>query len=347
MSELTLQQQLALRYHELDARAISPPIEIGVGDYAFYPYRGFSDVLAREDFKKLSPNQLRTLIKIADDILAMQRPELFEAFVNDDGTIVVDKAQPHIEYSVDIEYNDARSRVEEIYPQVTYPQSIHPKRIQDGFVRNDTAHEVTHHIDFWLNMESKKLHLDYLHSSSVLLAWLKELDQALRPDGVADLIEKVRHAEGYVPEVLLEEGYTPQKVDQMMRAEFFAIAGEYYYGSEQVFAKHSPLLEAYMMLVLDTDLEIQRLYIPFKDMEARRGVLRHAIHASVESILAQDADIFHTRRQAFDGLTDATEKQMAAHAIEQIVISAMRRLIQATRQKIKLGNGSDSELALQ
>lgn len=335
MSEPTLQDQLAGRLRKLDDLLISPPIEIEVGEYAFYPYRGFGDILGREDFRKLTQSQLRTLVKIADDILAMRRPELFEAFVNDDGIIVVDKAQPHVEYSIDIEYNDARSRVEEVYPQVTYPQGLKPVRVQDRFIRNDTAHEVTHHVDFWLNMEAKRFHLDYLHSGSALLAWLGELDAALHPDGVAALIAEVREAEGYVAEALLEEGYTPKKVDQMLRAEFFAIAGEFYYGSQQEFAVRSPLLETYMALVLDTDLEIQRLYIPFKEMEQRRGILRAAIHAPVDTILGDVAETFHPLRAAFD-TAEKRERRKIAEAIEDMVMEAMVRLMVQVRQKLKL-----------
>jgi hypothetical protein len=340
MSEQTLQQQLGARYRKLDRLQISPPIEIAVGDYAFYPYRGFCDVLERDDFRKLSSNQLRTLIKIADDILAMQRTELFEAFVNDDGIIVVDKAQPHVEYSIDIEYNDARSRVEEIYPQVTYPQGLKPVRVQDRFVRNDTAHEVTHHIDYWLNMESKQLHLDYLHSSSTLLVWLEELDRILHPQGVAELIGAVREAEGYVAEALLDEGYTTQKVDQMLRAEFFAIAGEYYYGSPQASGESSPLLEAYMRLVLDTDLEIQRLYIPFRDMETRRGVLRAAIHAPLDRILREDANAYHALRRQWSEASES-ERQGITPRIESLVIGAMGRMMHKLRQRVRLASSSE------
>lgn len=341
MTEPTLQEQLAARYRALDEQEISPPIEISVGDYAFYPYRGFCDVLERDDFRKLSTNQLRTLIKIADDILAMQSVELFEAFVNDDGIIVVDKAQPHVEYSIDIEYNDARSRVEEIYPQVTYPQVLNKTvRVQDAFVRNDTAHEVTHHIDYWLNMESKNLHLDYLHSSSTLLVWLEELDRVLHPQGVAELICHVREAEGYVPEMLLEEGYTPEKVDQMLRAEFFAIAGEYYYGSKQKpETEASPLLEAYMRLVLDTDLEIQRLYIPFRDMETRRGVLRAAIHASLDRILRDDGNAYHDMRRQL-GETSGPERAQLIQRIEELVIAVMERMMQQVRKRARLASSA-------
>lgn len=335
MAELSLAQQLAERYRMLDKRGISAPIEIVVGEYAFYPYRGFSDVPRRDDFKRLTQNQLKTLIKIADDILAMQRPELFEAFVNDDGIIVVEKSQPHVEYSVDVEYNDARSRIEEIYPQVTYPQGVKMVRVQDHFVRNDTAHEVVHHADFWMKKTAKRAELDYLHSGSALLVWLEELDKHLHPDGVAKLISDVRDAEGYVPELLLEEGYTPRKVDQMLRAEFFAIAGEFYYGSVQHFDTRSPLLEAYMIHVLDLDLEIQRLYIPFEDMEQRRGVLREAIHTPVNLMLGEDAEVFHALREEFDAQDDGG-KQAVAEKIEAVVIGAMARLSADIREKVRI-----------
>lgn len=337
MAEQTLHSQLAERLKALDAQKLSPPIEIAVGDYAFYPYRGFADIAQREDFQKLTQNQLRTLLKIADDILAMQHTELFEAFVNDDGIIVIDKAQPHVEYSLDIEYNDARTRIEEVYPQVTYPQAAKMAvRVQDKFVRNDTAHEVAHHVDFWLKMDAKKRHLDYLHSSSTLLAWLETLDKVLRPKGVADLVTQVREAEGYVAEVLLEEGYAPKKVDQMLRAEFFAIVGEFYYGSTQRFSDRSPLLEAYMSMVLNTDLELQRLYIPFKIMESRRGELRDAIHAPVDTILGEDAAAFYVLREQFAKTRKHNDKLAIAEQIEGIVIRAIHRLINTIRKKIKL-----------
>lgn len=336
MAEQTLAQQLAARYAALDKQGISPPIEIAVGDYAFYPYRGFSDIPKRDDFKRLTNNQLKTLIKIADDMLAMQRPELLEAFVNDDGVIVVDKTQPHVEYSVDIEYNDARSRIEEIYPQVTYPQGAKLAGVQDKFIRNDTAHEVAHHADFWMLLSNKHARLTYLHSGSVLLAWLEELDRLLRPHGVASLIAEVRDAEGYVTEVLLEEGYTPRKIDEMLRAEFFAIAGEFYYGSKQRFADRSPLLEAYMTYILDLDLAIQRLYIPFEEMEQRRGVLREAIHAPVNVLLDKEADAFHDLRMRFNKLRKHNDKLAVAEEIEALVIRAIMRISKAVRRELKL-----------
>lgn len=335
MTEQTLQQQLGRCFRALDERGVSPPIEIAVGDYAFYPYRGFCDVLERDDFRKLSQNQLRTLVKIAEDILAMRRVELFEAFVNDDGVVVVDTSQAQVEYSIDIQYNDARSRVEEIYPQVTYPQAGKlVMRVQDRFVRNDTAHEVSHHADFWMDMERKKARLEYLHSSSTLLAWVEELDRALHPDGVAALIAQVRDAEGYVAEHLLEEGYEPRKVDQMLRAEFFAIAGEFYYGSEQHFPVRSPLLEAYMAEILDLDLDIQRLYIPFKDMEQRRGALRKAIHGTVDELLGDDAGTFHALRERFG--EGGKGKKALARKIESVVVRAIARLAGELRKSVGL-----------
>lgn len=336
MAEQGLQQQLAAQLKQLDARSISPPIEIAVGDYAFYPYRGFADIAKREDFRKLSSKQLKRLSRIADDILAMQRPELFEAFVNDDGIIVVDNAQAQVEYSIDIHYNDARSRVEEIYPQVTYPQSGKSQHVQDMFIRNDTAHEVAHHADFWMDMRKKKAQLEYLHSSSVLLAWIEELDILLHPQGVASLIQQVRDAEGYVAETLLEEGYSPRKVDQMLRAEFFAIAGEFYYGSKQHFAERSALLEAYMEEVLDMDLKIQRLYIPFKDMEMRRGILREAIHSPVKTLLGKRAEAFFERREHFLTQEEGKPKQEVAAEIETLVIEAIKDMAQQVQKKIRL-----------
>lgn len=337
MKEHSLQLQLAERYRTLDAKEISPPIEIAVGDYVFYPYRGFSDILEREDFQKLSQNQLRTLIAIADDILSMQRPELFEAFVNDDGIIVIDKYQPHVEYSLDIIYNDARSRVEELYPQVSYPQGINRHaKADDILVRNDTAHEVAHHADFWMDMSQKQPNLDYLHSGSALLPWLETLDLLLYPEGVSHLIGKVREAEGYIPSQLLAEGYTPQKIDQMMRAEFFAIAGEYYYGSPQRFTGRAPLLEAYMDLVLGTDLEIQRLYIPFKEMERRRGLLRAAINLPIDSLLGDRAAYFH----ALCGQMAQEPKTRRAIGlsveIEAIAMEAISKMVRRVRQMVQL-----------
>jgi hypothetical protein len=336
MGDVSLQKELAKRLKALDRKQISPPIEIAVGDYAFYPYRGFNDITGRDDFRKLSQNQLRTLIKITEDILEMERPELFEAFVNDDGIIVVDKAQPHVEYSIDISYNDARSRVEEIFPQVTYPQGVRAVRLQDKFIRNDTAHEVAHHADFWIDVERRGVQLEYLHSSSVLLVWLEELDLLLRPQGVAHLITQVRDAEGYVAESLLSEGYTPKKIDQMLRAEFFAIAGEFYYGSKQRFADRSPLLEAYMTQVLDLDLEIQRLYISFADMEKRRKILREAIHAPVNVLLGTDADAYRVLREKFDATKKYNEKLAIAEEIESLVMHAMARVLKDVRSRIKL-----------
>lgn len=337
MKEQLLQQQLAERYRSLDAKEISPPIEIAVGDYVFYPYRGFSDMLEREDFQKLSQNQLRTLIAIADDIMSMQRPELFEAFVNDDGIIVIDKYQPHVEYSLDIIYNDARSRVEELYPQVSYPQGINRRaKVDDMLVRNDTAHEVAHHADFWMDMSYKQPKLDYLHSGSILLSWIAELDRFLYPQGVADLIGQVREAEGYIPEHLMAEGYSPQKVEQMMRAEFFAIAGEFYCGSPQNFSGRSFLLEAYMRLVLGTDLEIQRLYIPFKEMERRRGLLRTAINSSIDSLLGNKATQFHA---LYNEIAQARAKaKMIGIAVEMesLALEAISKLVLRVRQAVQL-----------
>lgn len=332
----TIQQEVAERFAALDARQVTAPIEIGIGDYAFYPYRGFSDIVNREDYKKLSQPQLKMLIKIADDILAMQRPELFEAFVNDDGTLVIDKDQNHIEYSIDIEYNEAYSRVEEIHPQVTYPQTIKTKRVTDVFVRNDTAHEVGHHADFWINMEDRRKQLDYLHSGSTLLAWCEDLDIFLNPAGVANLVETVRKAEGYDASFLLEEGYLPNQVDRMLRAEFFAIAVEFYYGSKQTFRQRSPLLEAYMKHILDLDLEIQTLYIPFRDMEIRRKILRTAICQPAVKILGRQAGKYKTLRELYTKTTGVKAKKQVAEQIEKMVIDAMARLAANVRVKTKL-----------
>lgn len=337
MKEHSLQLALAERYRALDAKEISPPIEIAVGDYVFYPYRGFCDMLEREDFQKLSQNQLRTLVAIADDILSMQHPELFEAFVNDDGIIVVDKYQPHVEYSLDIIYNDARSRVEELFPQVSYPQGIDRRaKVDDMLVRNDTAHEVAHHADFWMDMSQKQPRLDYLHSGSGLLAWIEGLDLLLYPEGVSHLIGKVREAEGYIPSQLLAEGYDPQKVDQMMRAEFFAIAGEYYYGSPQQFAGRSPLLEAYMTMVLGTDLEIQRLYIPFKEMERRRGLLRAAINSPIDALLEDKAGHFHALCERIVQEQKTKRGVGLSVEIESIAMEAVSKLVLRVRQTVQL-----------
>lgn len=336
MAENALKEQLAARLEELDARFITPPIEIVVGEYSFYPYHGFSDILSRADFKKLTQGQLKILVKIADDILAMRRTQLFEAFVNDDGIVVVDKQQPHIEYSIDIEYNGARSRIEEIYPQVNYPVNIKATRVQDAFVRNDTAHEVTHHADFWVDQQANTSRLQYLHSTSTLLAWLEELDLDLRPNGVADLFIKVRNAEGYVAERLLEEGYKPAKVDQMLRAEFFAIAGEYYFGSEQTFKARSPLLEAYMEYVLETDLDIQNLYIPFQEMEARRKILREAIHAPVDRLLREHANPFHELRRQLEAEQVNARRARIGREMEKLVIRAVKEMIDNVRSRAKL-----------
>ncbi|MCH2545981.1 MAG: hypothetical protein MK052_00010 [Alphaproteobacteria bacterium] len=334
MTQSALRDQLAERFAQLDAKELSPPIEIAVGDCAFYPYRSFCDILEREDFKKITQNQLRTLIKIADDILAMQHPALFEAFVNDDGIIVVDKAQPHIEYSIDIEYNDARSRVEEVYPQVTYPQGMKPLRMKDKFVRNDTAHEVAHHADFWLNMNAADVHLSYMHSSSTLLAWLEELDHSFHPQGIADLFIQVREAEGYVAGALLEEGYPPAKVDEMLRAEFFAIAGEYYYGSKQCFSGKSALLEAYMQHILQCDLDIQIMYIPFEEMERRRGILRNAIHAPVDALLASHAKRYYELREMLEKSRTKNSRANKINAIEALVVAAVKDQAQLLRKKL-------------
>lgn len=330
-----LHYELAERFSKLDGKPISAPIELGIGEYAFYPYRGYSDISQRDDFRKLSQSQLKMLIKIADDILNMQRTELFEAFVNDDGIIVIDKAQKQIEYSIDIAYNAARSRVEDIYPQVTYPQTMATSRVQDLFVRNDTAHEVAHHADYWLDLESKIKSLDYLHSSSTLLRNLKVLDEELRPDGVAQLISQVRMEEGYVSEALLEEGYDADKVQAMLNAEFFAIACEFYYGSVQPSKASSPLLEAYMLLVLDLDLDIQTLYIPLKDMEARRGVLRKAIHADMDEILGEDADSFQLLYARLRSLTGAAREDYV-NAIEIVILRAVTRLVDRVREQVRL-----------
>ncbi|MBM3617365.1 MAG: hypothetical protein FJX23_02345 [Alphaproteobacteria bacterium] len=326
---------LAEKLRALDARQISAPIEFGVGNYAFYPYRGFADIAERDDYRKLSPTQVATLTKIADDILAMQRTELFEAFVNDDGIIVVDKAQQQIEYSIDIAYNAARSRVEDIYPQVTYPQAMPAKRADDLFVRNDTAHEVAHHIDYWLNLESKVKSLKYLHSSSTLLNWLIELDRELHPDGVAALVQHVRKEEGYDKQSLLEEGYTVEKVDQMLRAESFAIACEYYYGSAQPQVRHSVLLEAYMEQVLDLDLAIQTLFIPLKEMERRRGLLRAAIHLGIDEILGEDEDSFQLLKKRVAEQKGASRAEHV-QAIETVVLRVMARLLAEVRESIRL-----------
>lgn len=330
-----LHEELATRLRELDARQISAPIEMGVGNYAFYPYRGYGDIAERDDFRKLSQNQINRLLTICDDILSMQRKELFEAFVNDDGIIVIDKNQKQIEYSIDIAYNAARSRVEDIYPQVTYPQTMPMERVQDIFVRNDTAHEVAHHADYWLDLESKFKYLDYLHSSSTLLRWLVELDRELRPDGISELIFYVRRQEGYVEENLLKEGYDAVKVQDMLNAEFFAIACEYYFGRPQTYQAASPLLEAYMLLVLDTDLDIQTLFIPLKDMEMRRGVLRKAIHADMDSILGDDADSFRMLHARMQFLTGAA-RQEYVNAIEIVVLRAITRLVEQVRKAVKL-----------
>lgn len=335
MSLSPLHHELAERFTLLDAKPISAPIEIAVGNYAFYPYRGYGDIAERDDFRKLSQSQLKTLIKIADDLLAMQRPELFDAFVNDDGLIVVEKAQKQIEYSIDIAYNAARSRVEDIYPQVTYPQTLKNPRVQEHFIRNDTAHEVAHHADYWLDLESKIKSLDYLHSSSTLLRWLTALDCELRPAGVAQTIRQLRTEEGYDSQRLLAEGYAVEKVQEMLNAEFFAIACEFYYGSTQPAALVSPLLEAYMLLVLDTDLDIQTLYIPLKDMERRRGLLRRAIHADIAEILGEDADSFRMLYERLKGLTGAVREEHV-NALEVVVVRAVTRLVDRVRLEAKL-----------
>ena len=332
-----LKDELAERLGAVDLRAVSPPIEIGVGDYSFYPYRGFTDLLERDDFRHLTKPQLRTLIKIADDLLAMRRPELFEAYVHDDGILVIDKEQGQIEYSMDVEYNDARSRIEEIHPQVTYPQALPGrKRVLHKFSRNDTVHEVTHHADFWIDMDDRRKELQYLHSGSMLLNWLQQLDCVLRPDGVANLIMSVREEEGYVAENLLREGYSPDKVDQMMRAEFFAIAGEFYYGSKQSHKEASPLLEAYMHYVLDLDLEIQTLYISFKEMEIRRKFVKNMISQPLDYLLGGDAERYYALRQAFDKSQMELTRKDVVQEIESILISQIKYASEAVRKKVKL-----------
>ena len=337
MAATNIQDELATCFSELDEQMISPPIEITIGDYSFYPYRGFSDILRRDDYRKLSQQQLKSLLKIGTDILHMRKRELFEAFVNDDGVIVVDKYQEQIEYSIDVEYNDARHKIEEIYPQVAYPQAPKAKPTSDDdFVRNDTAHEVGHHADFWLDVDSHDKHLQYMHSSSTLLAWLEQLDSTLHPGGVADLIVQVRTEEGYVAEALLEEGYKPQKVDSMLRAEFFAIACEFFFGSEQHFEEKSPLLEVYMNQVLETDLDIQNQFITFKEMEQRRAVLYQAIHQPVKAILGHDAKRFQNLRDTLDTLHGRKERVECVSEIEGLVVGRISDIIAEVRDRVKL-----------
>lgn len=326
---------LTERLRELDAKPISAPIEFGVGNYVFYPYRGFADIAERDDYRKLSASQVRTLTKIADDILAMQRTALFEAFVNDDGIIVVDKAQQQIEYSIDIAYNAARSRVEDIYPQVTYPQTLAAKKVDGAFIRNDTAHEVAHHADYWLDLESKIKSLRYLHSSSTVLNWLIELDRELHPSGVGELILQVRKEEGYDEQTLLEDGFGVEKVGEMLRAETFAIACEYYYGSQQPEDIDSPLLKAYMLQVLELDLAIQTLFIPLKEMERRRGLLRAAIHRGVDAILGEDEDSFRVLRGKLATVTGELRNEHVK-AIETVVLRALTALLQEVQDAIRL-----------
>ncbi len=332
----TLSQQLVERFAALDARPLTPPIEVVVEEYAFYPYRGFSDISQRDDFRHLTKEQLHTLIKIADDLLAMQRPELFDAFVNDDGILVIDPEQEMIEYSIDIDYNASHSRVREVYPQVAFPYLESSEPEEDDFHRNDLAHEMAHHADFWVDHRATMRHLLYMHSSSTLLAWLEELDILLHPDGVAALIQRVRNDEGYVPAALLENGHAPARVDEMLRAEFFAIAGEFYYGSRQPFKQQSPLLEAYMRLVLDTDLEIQNLIIPFAEMERRRKVLRDAIHAKLERLLRRHGSVYHELRRKLREAKTKAEATQITRELEKTVIQAMEEMATGVRERAKL-----------
>lgn len=341
---VTIRERLEECCKALDKRAITPPIEITVGDYSFYPYRGFGDLLGREDFNRLSQSQLRMLLKIMEDILAMERPELFEAFVSDDGVITIDKRQKLIEYSMDIAYNDTRSRIEEIYPQVTYPQTLSHRAVKDGFIRNDTVHEVAHHADFWIDVEGRDKHLQYLHSGSTLLAWCEELDKLLHPDGAAILIGQVREEEGYVPDYLLENGYLPEEIDRMLRAEFFAIAGEYYYGRRQIHPVPSPLLEAYMLQVVGVDLEIQTLCIPFEEMERRRKYLYVAIHDSVNQLLRGKAATYYRLREL---LADCAPERRSSivEMIEKLVCGIIRQVVQDVRIQARIPKPAEAENA--
>jgi hypothetical protein len=321
-----LHHKLTELFQQLDAKSVPAPVEFCIGNYVFYPDGGYSDMASHPDFRKLNISQIKRLCAIAEDLLAMQKTALFQSFVRDEGIIVIDKMQGQIEYSMDIAYYSTSSRVMEIYPQITYPQKIEKQRLDSAFVTNDLIHEAAHHIDYWLNMQPKKRALHYLHSSSLLLNWLVELDLKLRPQGVSRLIVQVREEEGYSKTVLREAGYKPNVVTNILCSEFFAIACEYYYGGRPSIP--SPLLEAYISYVVDFDLAIRNGFLAYKEIEKKRGSLWRWLHTDTDKLLGDRKAEFQRLIKAFDSLSDDIDKRLLTGKIEALAVKIVAETIE-------------------
>lgn len=286
-----LHSSLADLFNQLDMCDIPVPTEFGIGNYVFYPDGKFTDISSHRDFYKLSPSYVQILLNISQDLLHLQNNELFKVFVQDGGILVIDKAQRQVEYSIDIVYSTLSSRLEEVYPQITYPNKIATKESQFPFVRNTVAHEAAHHADYWLDSRSKNKLLYYLHSGSVLFNWLFECDRLLYPNGLANLILHVREEEGYSETSLLKKGYDNTLVQDILRAESFAITCEFYSGNIQEFS-HSSLLEIYINQVLTKDIDIRKSLNGQQKNDVGRGALYKAINADIEIILGESRTKF-------------------------------------------------------
>lgn len=322
MKHEQLKQQLKTVCAQLDEAGVVPPIEFSIGDVSLYPYQGFSDILQMHDFNHLKASELRTLLAICHDLRHMQNHALFEAFVHDDGVISIDEDQPYIEYSVDISHHHSTNNV---YPQITYPINLLLERHQhERFIGNDTAHESAHHMDSWVDMRSHSTLPIPLHSSSNLLQWCVKLDRLLHPNGLSNLILEVRKAHGYEPRALLKDGYKKREVLNMLRAEFFAITAEYYYGTKQNFAISSPLLEAYFRHIVALDVEIQGRLLSIREMHLKRGILRRSIHAPLEDLLNEHYPHFN---EAFYSQHKADAENIFLTSIEALGCK-IRKLIE-------------------
>lgn len=328
-------QELAGIFKQLDENHISVPIEVVIGDDVYTPSKGFLSLFDEPKFSKLSERQLATLHSIANDLQNMSHPSIWEAFVKDDGIIVIDRFQEQIEYSVDIQYNAARTRVEGIYPQVSYPQEVR-KAKYDQFFRNNTVHEVAHHADFWLDAGRKPVCLEYMHSHSTLFQLLAEWDMALHPEGVCGMIHAIRQIEGYDPQTLINDGFSMDHVERMLNAELFAICAEFYYGRKQDNRHHSPMLEVYMREILGLDIDVQEYMLPLMDIEAKRGILRRAIYLPFKVMVDEFAGDIMLRNVAADVTRNVATYATSADAFEASVVSWVQNIARTCRHAMDL-----------
>lgn len=256
-------------------------------------YQDLVDFMAARS-ENISEEVLMNIRNAMQDIADISNPSFMEAFVAEDGMLVFPKNYPNAHFASRMEMTGLDGFV--LKPVIAYGAVAEHDNIIDNTMMHELAHryfrrrDSIHAAPF---MALAKLDRD-LNPDSIVPQWIavrsernykNNLDFVVDKNEYVHARDKVESALGaYLPSDanhLQIPYYTNYDVtrpkEEQLFSEMFCIGHEYYYGDREVARRTaSPMLQAYMDILIQLDADICRT-LPYQEKIEAQGILNREL----------------------------------------------------------------------